>query len=380
MLGCVCFCASSTSTPPVLGGAHGACVWVRALSVTQPILAGALGCVCFHVRSTYPANPGWGVRWWFLSLGFGCQPANPDWGVWACVFLCALRLHPASPGWGVPLGRTRDRGAGKEDTTAGTRAHTQKGHATTEGPARPHARRTPRDPWRRTLPTHAAKARIGRRTDHTGSRPPATRNHTGEGGHTHTGRKVYTNRGSRREHHRAAHHHALTARRRSWPEQGPPHRQRKGKGARPQRPGLEARTPDDTGPKHRPQGGQQRGHLPDPSARIAHQDPHSTDPASHPAPSRTPQPPASHTPIRTPHHDTGWANLHRSTTAKHEAARHTAAQRTTVERIRTRQPKTQTTTARRDTTRHSAAHHSTTRRHRARPSRAHRNTAQTSTT
>ena len=131
----------------------------------------------------------------------------------------------------------------KRDTTTGNWAHKQEGHVTTEGPTPPHPQPTPHDPRRRTPPTHAAETRMGRRTDHTGSRPPATRNHRGEARHTCTGRKRYTHRGSRREHRRAAHHHALTARRRPRPQQGPPHRHRKRKKERPQHPGLEARTP-----------------------------------------------------------------------------------------------------------------------------------------
>ena len=150
---------------------------------------------------------------------------------------------------GPGRGRSRDRGAEKGDATAGTGAHTQKRHATTEGPAAPHPQRTPHNPRRRTPRTHAAEAQIGRRTDHTRSSPPTTENHTGEGGHTHTGRRGYTHRGRRTDHHRAAHHHALTARRRPRPQQGPPHRHRKRKRARPQRPGLEARTPRGQGTK-----------------------------------------------------------------------------------------------------------------------------------
>ena len=129
-----------------------------------------------------------------------------------------------------------------------------------------------------------------------------------------------------------------------------------------------------------PQGGQPRGHLPDPPARAARPDPHSTDPPSHPSPNRTPQPPASHTPTRTPHHDTGRTDLHRRTTAQHEAARHTARQHATMQRTMTRHPKAQHATARRDATRHRAAHHGTTRRSTTRPTRAHRNTARTRTT
>ena len=109
---------------------------------------------------------------------------------------------------GPGRGMNRDHGAEEEDTTADTRAHTQEGHATTEGPPPPCPQQTPRGPRRRTPQTHAAEARIR----HTGSHPLATQNRTGEGGHTYTGRRGYTHRGSRREHRRTARHNALTAR------------------------------------------------------------------------------------------------------------------------------------------------------------------------
>ena len=92
-------------------------------------------------------------------------------------------------------------------------------------------------------PTRNAKASIGGRTDHTSAHPPATGHHTGNGGHTYTGRTGHTHRGSRRERRRTAHHHALTARRRPRPPQGPPHRHWKRTKAPPQRPGLGTETP-----------------------------------------------------------------------------------------------------------------------------------------
>ena len=98
-------------------------------------------------------------------------------------------------------------------------------------------------------PTRTAEASIGGRTDHTSAHPPATGNHTGDGGHTYTGRTGYTHRGSRRERRRAARHHALTARRRPRPPQGPPHRHRKRKKARPQQPVLGTGTPRGHGTK-----------------------------------------------------------------------------------------------------------------------------------
>ena len=98
-------------------------------------------------------------------------------------------------------------------------------------------------------PTRTAEASIGRRTDHTSANPPATGNHTGNGRHTYTGTTGHTSRGSRRERRRTAHHHALTARRRPRPPQGPRHRHRKRTKARPQRPGLGTETPRGHGTK-----------------------------------------------------------------------------------------------------------------------------------
>ena len=110
---------------------------------------------------------------------------------------------------------------------------------TSAAPAPPNAARLPgAHPQTRT-----AEASIGRRTNHTSAHPPATGNHSGDGGHTYTGRTGYTHRGSRRERCRAAHHHALTARRRPRTPQGPPHRHRKRRKARPEQPGLGTGTP-----------------------------------------------------------------------------------------------------------------------------------------
>ena len=96
-------------------------------------------------------------------------------------------------------------------------------------------------------PTHTTEANIGRHADHTSARPPATGNHTENGGHTYTGRTGHSHRGSRMERRRTAHHHALTARRRPRPPQRPPHRHRKRTKARPRHPRLG------------PQGGQSGG-------------------------------------------------------------------------------------------------------------------------
>ena len=98
-------------------------------------------------------------------------------------------------------------------------------------------------------PTRIAEASIRRPTDHTSAHPPATGDHTGDGGHTYTGRTGHTHRGSRRERRRTAHHHPLTARRRPRTPQGPPHRHRKRANALPQRPGLGTGTPRGHGTK-----------------------------------------------------------------------------------------------------------------------------------
>ena len=150
---------------------------------------------------------------------------------------------------GPRSGRSGDRGTEEEGTTAGATTHTQEGHTTTEGPAPPHPEQMLHDSRGRTPPTRATGARIRRRTDHTSAHPPATRNHTGDGAHTYTGRTGYTHRGSRREHRRAAHHHALTARRRPRPPQELPHRHQKRTKARPQQPGLGTETPRGHGTK-----------------------------------------------------------------------------------------------------------------------------------
>ena len=92
-------------------------------------------------------------------------------------------------------------------------------------------------------PTRTAEASIGRRTDDTSAHPPATGNHTGDGGHTYTRRTGHTHRRSCRERRCTAHHRPLTARRRPRPPQGPPHRLQKRTKARPQRLGLGTRTP-----------------------------------------------------------------------------------------------------------------------------------------
>ena len=212
-----------------------------------------------------------------------------------------------------------------------------------------HDRGTSAAPPPPNTPTHTTEANIRRQADHTSARPPATGNHTENGGHTYTGRTGHTHRESRRERRRTAHHHALTARRRPRPPQGPRHRHRKRTKARPWHPGLGTETPRGHGTKAQaPREGnptdRHANDLPDPPARAARPSPHSTDPARHPHLTAPP----SHQPA------TLWPALRTTTQARltstdpprqHARPRHTAPQRATV----------QCATARRDATRHRAA-------------------------
>ena len=81
-----------------------------------------------------------------------------------------------------------DQDTEEKGTTTGATTHTD--GETSAAPPPPHT------------PTHTTEANIGRHADHTSARPPATGNHTENGGHTYTGRTDHTHRGGRREHRR----------------------------------------------------------------------------------------------------------------------------------------------------------------------------------
>ena len=149
---CVCLCARSACTPPLLAGVcgMGVCAWARVSAAPRHSWLGCRGlCVLVCALRLLPATLGWGVRCGCVCLGsgFGCAPpllagvlgfvcagvraplvrrhswlgcavwvfcvwarvsAAPrhSWlGCWGlCVLVCALRLHPATPGWGVRHG------------------------------------------------------------------------------------------------------------------------------------------------------------------------------------------------------------------------------------------------------------------------------------
>ena len=107
---CVCLCAHSTCTPPILAGVCGVGVgaWARVLAAPRHSW---LGCwsVRVYVRAPLVLRHSWqGCAVWVFvfRLGFQLRPATPGWGVGVCVcvLMCALRLYPATPGWGVRCG------------------------------------------------------------------------------------------------------------------------------------------------------------------------------------------------------------------------------------------------------------------------------------
>ena len=125
---CVCSCARSACTLPVLAGVCGVgvCVWARVSAAPRLSWLGCLGVFVFLCAlRLYPATPGWGVRRGCvcLGLGLGCAPPLVA-GVLGCVCVCVparlvpqhswlgcvvrvcvfgLRfwLRPATPGWRV---------------------------------------------------------------------------------------------------------------------------------------------------------------------------------------------------------------------------------------------------------------------------------------
>ena len=91
---CVCLCARSACTQPLLAGVCAVAVCAWALASAAPRHSW-LGCwrVCVFVGALclYPATPGWGALWvCVLGMGFRLRPATPCWSVGGCVSLCAL--------------------------------------------------------------------------------------------------------------------------------------------------------------------------------------------------------------------------------------------------------------------------------------------------
>ena len=148
---CVCWCARSPCTPPLLAVVCGVGVGVWAPVSAAPRhswLACSDVCVLVWALPLYPATPGWGVRCGCgcLGSGFGCAPPLLAWvlgcaclcacfpctppllarvcgvrvcvwvrasgtppqpwlGCWGvCVLVCPLCLSPDTPSWGVRCG------------------------------------------------------------------------------------------------------------------------------------------------------------------------------------------------------------------------------------------------------------------------------------
>ena len=96
---CVCLCARSASTPPLLAGVCGVGVCVWALVVAAP-RSSWLGCwgvrVCVRALLV-PRHSwlGWAVSVGVFGLGFWLRPASPGWGVG--VFLCFCARPACTP-------------------------------------------------------------------------------------------------------------------------------------------------------------------------------------------------------------------------------------------------------------------------------------------
>ena len=144
---CVCWCAPSPCTPPLMAGlcGVGVCVWARVSAArrhswlgrcgvrvcvraplvphhsslgrwrgcmcwgsgfgcTPPLLAEVLGCLCAGVGAPPVPRLSWlgcAVWMWVFGLGFRLRPATPGCDVRVCVFVCVIPLYPATPGWGA---------------------------------------------------------------------------------------------------------------------------------------------------------------------------------------------------------------------------------------------------------------------------------------
>ena len=90
---CVCWCAFSPCTPPLLAGVCGVgvCVWARVSAAPRHSWLGCWGVrVC--VRAPLVPRHSWlGCAAWVFVFGFGfpLRPATPGWGVGVCVCWCA---------------------------------------------------------------------------------------------------------------------------------------------------------------------------------------------------------------------------------------------------------------------------------------------------
>ena len=107
---CVCLCARSACSPPLLAGLGGVVVCARTRDFAAPRHSWLLCwgvCVFVCALRLHPSTAGWGVRCGSVCLGSGFGCATPLLaGVLACVcvLVCVLCLYPATPGWGMRCG------------------------------------------------------------------------------------------------------------------------------------------------------------------------------------------------------------------------------------------------------------------------------------
>ena len=106
---CVCSCARSACTLPLLAGVRdvGVCVWARVLAAPRHSWLGCWAvCVLVCALRLHPATPGWGARSGCVCLGsgFACAPPLLAGVLGSVCLVCALRLHPAPPGTGARCG------------------------------------------------------------------------------------------------------------------------------------------------------------------------------------------------------------------------------------------------------------------------------------
>ena len=120
---CVCLCARSSCTPPLLVGVCGVgvCAWARVFAAPRlSWLEFWRVCVFVYALCLYAATPGWGVRCRCVfcarvsaarrHLRLGCLgvfaplAARRSWlgcAVWVGMLRLGFRLRAATPGWGV---------------------------------------------------------------------------------------------------------------------------------------------------------------------------------------------------------------------------------------------------------------------------------------
>ena len=93
VVACVCLCARSACTPPLLAGVCclGVCASARVSAAPRHSWVGCWG-VCACVRAELVPRHSWlrcTVRVCLRGFGLRLRPATPGWGVGACVCLCA---------------------------------------------------------------------------------------------------------------------------------------------------------------------------------------------------------------------------------------------------------------------------------------------------